>query len=180
MALRDLAAPYSPQQNGVVEQRNRTLLEMTRSVLKHMDMPHHFWGEAIRHDTYLINRVATRTLEVKTPYEALKGRKPNMSHLKVFGCTCYARTKSVGRKKLDDRSKVLVNLGTEPGSKAYRLVDPLSKRIVVSRDVIFEEDKKWNWNDKSVTKEHETSGFELSLRRMSNNDQDDENSVEET
>ena len=58
-----MTAPYSPQQNGVVERRNRTLLEMTRSILKHMDMPNHLWGEAIRHATYLINRVTTRSLE---------------------------------------------------------------------------------------------------------------------
>ena len=89
---RDFTAPYSPQHNGVVERRSQTLLEMTRSVLNHMDMPDHLWGEAIRHATYLINRVGTRTLENMTPYEALRGRKPNLSHLKVFGCTCYART----------------------------------------------------------------------------------------
>lgn len=85
-------APYSPQQNGVVERRNRTLLEMTRSILKHMDLPNYLWGEAIRHATYLINRVAIRSLEGMTPYEAYKGRKPNLSHLRVFGCVCHART----------------------------------------------------------------------------------------
>lgn len=68
---RHLTAPYSPQQNGVVERRNRTLLEMTRSILKHMNMSSYLWGEAIRHATYLLNRVATRSLEKKTPYEAL-------------------------------------------------------------------------------------------------------------
>lgn len=124
---RHLTAPYSPQQNGVLERRNRTLLEMTRSLLKHMNMPNLLWGEAIRHATYLINRVATRSLEGKTPYEVLRNRKPNLSHLKVFGCVCYAKTDPAGRKKLDDRTRVLVHLGTEPRSKAYRLVDPISK-----------------------------------------------------
>ena len=107
-----LIAPYSPQQNGVVERQNRTLLEMTRSILKHMNVPNYLWGEAIRHATYLINRVGTRTLVGKIPYEALKNRKPNLSHLKVFGCMCYARTETAGRKKLDDRSRSLVHLGT--------------------------------------------------------------------
>lgn len=82
---RHLTAPYSPQHNGVVERRNRTLLEMTRSILKHMRVPNYLWGEAVRHATYLINRVATRTLENKTPYEAFKGKKPNILHLRVFG-----------------------------------------------------------------------------------------------
>ena len=138
---RHLTAPYTPQQNGVVERRNRTLLEMTRSILKHMSMPNQLWGEAIRHATYLINRVATRSLELSTPYEALRQRKPNLAHLKVFGCVCYAATKTVGRKKLDDISLALVHLGVEPGSKAYRLYDPKSRKIVVSRDVIFDEEK---------------------------------------
>lgn len=146
---RHLTAPYSPQQNGVVERRNRTLMEMTRSILKHMEMPNYLWGEAVRHSTYLINRVPTRSLVVpQTPYEVLRGRKPNLSHLRVFGCICYARTETVGRKKLDDRSRVLVNLGTEHGSKAYSLLDPTSRRIVISRDVIFDEEKGWNWDGK--------------------------------
>lgn len=135
---RHLTAPYSPQQNGVVERRNRTLLEMTRSILKGMtrsilkgmNMPNEFWGEAVRHSTYLINRVATRSLEGVTPYEALRNRRPNVSHLKVFGCVCHARTERAGRKKLDDRSRTLVHLGTEPGSKSYRLYDSHSKRII--------------------------------------------------
>ena len=126
-------------------------------------MPNHLWGEAIRHATYLINRVATRSLDRKTPYEALKGRKPNLSHLKVFGCVCYARTETAGRRKHDDRSRVLVHLETEPGSKAYRLVDPPSKRIVVNRDVIFEENKKWKWNDNKGSDGFVDGDYEINL-----------------
>ena len=148
-----LTAPYSPQQNRVVERRNRTLLEMTRGILKHMSVPNHLWGEAVRHATYLINRVATRSLEGMTPYEALRSRKSNLTHLKVFGCVCYARTEMAGRKKLDKKSKVLVHLGTEPGSKSYRLLDPLTKQIAVSRNVVFDENKLWCWTEQAVDKE---------------------------
>lgn len=123
---RHLTDPYSPQQNGVVERRNRTILEMTRSMLKHMSVPNYMWGEAVRHATYLINRAATRTLKAKTPYEVFKGRKPNISHLRVFGCLGYAKIVAPYRKKLDDRSRALVHLRTEPGTKAYRLFDPVS------------------------------------------------------
>lgn len=141
---RHLTAPYTPQQNGVVERRNRTLMEMARSILKHMHMPNYLWGEAIRHATYLINRIATRSLKDQTPYEALRGRKPNLSHLRVFGCIGYTKIDKVHLKKLDDRSRMLLHLGTEPGSKAYRLYDPEAKKIVVSRDVVFDETKGWN------------------------------------
>ena len=163
---RHLTAPYSPQQNGVVERRNRTLLEMTRSMLKHMNVPNWMLGEAVRHATYLINRIATRSLIDKKPYAALRGRKPNLGHIKIFGCVCYARTTTAGRKKLDDRSRTLVHLGTEPGSKAYRLLDPTSKKIIVSRDVIFDEDKVWNWNATGRTEDSGSGSFEVDIRKF--------------
>ena len=147
-----MTALYSPQQNGVVEQRNRNLFQMTRSLLKHMSVPNMLWGEAVRHATYLLNKVATRYLLGKTPYEALRHKKPNISHLKVFGCVCYARTETAGRKKLDDRLRIVVHLGTEPGSKAYRLFDPSNMKIVVNRDLYFEEERRWSWNDEPATK----------------------------
>lgn len=125
----------------------------------------------MRHATYLINRIATRSLVQQTPYEALRGKRPNIEHLKVFGCTCYARTEAVGRRKLDDRSRVLVHLGIEPGTKAYRLLEPTSKKIIISRDVHFEEEKKWDWtttvwnnNDGSV------SEFEIELSPLQSNE----------
>lgn len=116
---RHLTAPYSPQQNGVVKRRNRTLLEMTRSILKHKNVPNWLWGKAVRHATYLINRVATRTLKLQVPYESYKGKKPNIDHLRVFGCIGYVKVDSPHLKKLDDRSWMLVHLGTKPGSKVY-------------------------------------------------------------
>ena len=142
---RHLTAPYTPQQNGVVERRNRTLMEMTRSILKAMGVPNYLWGEAVRHATYLINRVPTRALSNQTPYECLKGRKPSVSHIRVFGCTAYAKKDGGHLKKLDDRSEAAVHLGIEPGSKAYRLYNPTSKKIIVSRDVVFDEKARWNW-----------------------------------
>ena len=142
---RHLTAPYTPQQNGVVERRNRTLMEMTRSILKAMSVPNYLWGEAVRHATYLINRVPTRALSNQTPYECLKGRKPSISHIKIFGCMAYAKKDAGQLRKLDDRSEAAVHLGIEPGSKAYRLYNPTSKKIIVSRDVIFDEKACWNW-----------------------------------
>ncbi|KAG7594052.1 Integrase catalytic core [Arabidopsis thaliana x Arabidopsis arenosa] len=142
---RHLTAPYTPQQNGVVERRNRTLMEMTRSILKHMHMPNYLWGEAIRHSTYLLNRVTTRALKDKIPYECFRDKKPAISHIRVFGCAAYAKVDKHHLKKLDDRSRVLIHLGIEPGSKAYRLLDPQTRKIVVSCDVVFDETKGWSW-----------------------------------
>ena len=86
---RHLTAPYSPQQNRVVERRNRTLLEMTRNILKHMSVPTWLWGEATRHATYLINRITIRSLTGETPYEALRNKKPNLENSGEPGCVCY-------------------------------------------------------------------------------------------
>ncbi|XP_013601583.1 PREDICTED: uncharacterized protein LOC106309046 [Brassica oleracea var. oleracea] len=88
---RHLTAPYTPQQNSVVERRNRTLMGMTRSMLKAMKMPNYLWSEAVRHSTYLINRVPTKALENQTPYECLTSKKPNIKNLRIFGCVAHAK-----------------------------------------------------------------------------------------
>ena len=72
---RQFTAPYSPQQNGVVERRNRTVMEMARSLLKGMKIPGMFWGEAVRHSVHLLNRLPTRPMGDRTPFEAWNGRK---------------------------------------------------------------------------------------------------------
>ncbi|GJY79922.1 ribonuclease H-like domain, reverse transcriptase, RNA-dependent DNA polymerase [Tanacetum coccineum] len=143
---RQLTAPYSPQQNGVVERRNRTVLSTTRSMMKAMKLPLTFWAEAVRHAIYILNRVSTRALVDKTPYEALYNRKPNLENLRIFGCTAYAKITIPHLKKLDDRSIPMFYLGVEEGSKAYRLYDPIGKKKHVSRDVKFMEIKPWDWN----------------------------------
>ena len=119
-------------------------MEMTRSILKAMRVPNYLWGEAVRHATYLINRVPTRALKNQNPYECLRGKKPSIGHIRVFACLAQAKVDSGQLKKLDDRSQAPVHLGIEPGSKAYRLYNPSSRRIVVSRDVIFNEKECWN------------------------------------
>ncbi|GJY21037.1 zinc finger, CCHC-type containing protein [Tanacetum coccineum] len=142
---RQLTAPYSPQQNGVVEKRNRTVLSTTRSMMKAMKLPLTFWAEAVKHAIYILNRVPTRALVDKTPYEALYNRKPNLENLRIFGCTAYAKITIPHLKKLDDRSIPMINLGVEEGSKACRLYDPKGKTKHVSRDVRFMETKSWDW-----------------------------------
>ncbi|GJR23767.1 zinc finger, CCHC-type containing protein [Tanacetum coccineum] len=143
---RQLTAPYSPQQNGVVERRNRTIMSTTRCMMKATEMPQDFWAEAVRHAIYILNSVPTKALEDITPYEAIKGKKPNLKDLRVFGCIAYAKVPSQHLTKLDDRSIRMVYLGNEHGSKAYRLFDPTTQRICVSRDVKFKEDEKWDWS----------------------------------
>ena len=107
-----LTALYTPQQNRVVDRRNKNLMEMARSIMKNMSFPNRRWGEAIKHFTYLLIRIATRAIKDQTPYKVYHGRKPNVGHLRVFGCIGYAKVDSKLLKTLDDRSRMLVHLRT--------------------------------------------------------------------
>lgn len=158
---RHYTAPYMPQQNGVVERRNRTVVEMGRSCLKEMNMPTVMWGEAIRHSVYILNRLPTRALSGKTLYEVWTGNKPHIGHIRVFGCLSHMKIPSSQTSKLDDRSRQVVNLGKEPGTKAYRLLDPEENKILVSRDVIFEEGKAWPWNQSKGESDVQTPQFDI-------------------
>ena len=132
--------PYTPQQNGVAERKNRSLMEMARCMVKSQALPHAFWLEAVMCATYVLNRCPTKALQTITPYEAWHGRKPSIAHLRVFGCLAYSLVPQQHRKKLDDKAVKCIFVGYSAKSKGYRLYHPQTKRILVSRDVVFVED----------------------------------------
>ncbi|KAG6536775.1 hypothetical protein ZIOFF_001844 [Zingiber officinale] len=121
-------------------------MAMARSLLKGTYMPARFWGETVRHAVYLLNCLPTKVLGERTPFEAWMGRKPHLSHLRVFGCVAYVKNTIPHLKKLDDRSSPMVYLGVEEGCKAHRLFDPRHGKLQVSRDVMFRENCEWTWN----------------------------------
>jgi len=86
-----------------------------------------------------LNRAPTKSLDGTTPFEAWHGRKPDVSFLRTFGCVGHVKKTKPNLSKLEDKSTPMVFLGYERGSKAYRLYDPQRRRVVVSRDVIFDE-----------------------------------------
>ena len=95
---------------------------MARTILLSSKLPHSFWAEVVNTACYIINRCMTRTLVEKTPYELLKGRKPNISHLRAFGCKCFVHNNgkdSLG--KFDPRSDEGVFLGYSSHNKAYKV-----------------------------------------------------------
>lgn len=111
-----------------------------------MELPVFLWGEAVRHSIYILNCVSTRALSAQTPHEVLTGERPNLGHIKIFGCIAHMKVPSVHTSKLDDRSRSVINLGREAGTKGYRLYDPMTNQILVSRDVVFNERARWSWN----------------------------------
>jgi hypothetical protein len=147
---RQLTAPYTPQQNGVVERRNQTVVAMARTMLKAKGLPGIFWGEAVNAAVYILNRTTTKGTGGKTLYELWNGAAPSVHHLRTFGCVAHVKIVGPRLKKLDDRSRSMVFVGYEPGSKAYRVYDPTSQRVHVSRDVIFDEDARWDWSKDSA------------------------------
>ncbi|KAM0826297.1 hypothetical protein ACQ4PT_068956 [Festuca glaucescens] len=150
-------APYSPQQNGVVERRNQTVVEMARCLLKSMHMPSRFWGEAVRTAVYILNRSPTRALDGFTPYEQWHGKKLSVHHMRVFGCVAHVKRIGPGINKLADRSTMMVFIGYEESSKCYRVYDPSADKLQVSRDIVFEESRPWSWEEASVAAEPHAS-----------------------
>jgi len=140
-----LTVPRSPQQNGVVERKNITILNMARSMLKARNMPKEFWAEVVSCAVYLSNRAPTSNLKDQTPQEAWSGRKPSVNHLRVFGNIAYTHVPKQERSKLDDQSAKYVYVGYDTQSKGYKLYNPSNGKVVVSRDVEFDEEVMWNW-----------------------------------
>lgn len=112
-------------------------------------MSAYFWGESVRHSIYLLNRLPTRVLSAKTPQQVWSGKKPNLKYVRVFGCTVYMKIPDIHTKKLNNRSRVVINLGKEAGTKAYRLFDSATGSVMVSRDVTFDKKKPWDWEGQS-------------------------------
>lgn len=129
-------------------------MEATKSMLKDKNLPTKFWAEAVATAVYVMNRSPTRAIEGKTPYEAWFGRRPNVSHLRIFGSIAFAHVPSELRRKLDDKSFKCIFIGYSEVTKGYRLLNPITNKMVVSRDVIFKEDDVWSWDEKGTV--HDT------------------------
>ena len=129
--------PGTPQQNGVAERRNRTLIEMVRSMLSNCSLPLSLWIYALRTATYVLNRVPSKAVP-KTPYELWTGRKPSLRHLRVWGCPAEVRLYNPHEKKLDSRTVSGFFIGYPEKSKGYTFYCPNhSTRIVDSGNARF-------------------------------------------
>ncbi|KAJ4820740.1 polyprotein [Rhynchospora pubera] len=148
--LQQLTTPYTPEQNGVAERKNRTVVELARSMLKSKNLPNLFWAEAVATAVYLLNLSPTKAVMNRTPYEAWFERKPIVSHLRLFGCVAYTLVNSHSRKKLDAKSEKCIFIGYCIQSKGYRLYNPETQKIIISRNVMFDENTSWRWNSEGV------------------------------
>jgi len=141
--------PGSPDQNGVAERRNRTLLDMVRSMLSSSNLPRSLWTEALKTAVYILNRVPTKAVP-KTPFELWKGWKPSLRHMRVWGCPSEVRIYNPQEKKLDPRTISGYFIGYAERSKGYRFYCPShSTRIVESRNAKFLENDLISGSDQT-------------------------------
>jgi hypothetical protein len=135
-----LTMPHSPQQNGVAERWNCTILDKARAMLHSAGLSLGFWECAVDTAVHTYNRTPTRTIGWHTPHKLwTDGHVPDVSYFRIFGCKVYVHTTEDKRKKLDPRSIEMTLIGYEPGSKGYRLWNSHTRSIVLSRDVTCNE-----------------------------------------
>ncbi|KAL6287822.1 hypothetical protein ACE6H2_012212 [Prunus campanulata] len=142
---RQLTVAYSPQQNGVAERKNRTVMEMARTMMHEKKIPLKFWGEAVNTAVYLQNRSPTSALDNTTPFEQFSGRKPGVKHLRIFGSLCYIHVPSQKRHKLEETGMKGIFVGYGSCEKGYRILNLRTQKVELSRSVIFDEESMWNW-----------------------------------
>ncbi|KAI5328021.1 hypothetical protein L3X38_027417 [Prunus dulcis] len=157
---RQLTIAYSPQQNGIAERRNITICEMARSMMTEKKISVKFWAEAVGTAVYLQNRCYTTSATDKTPFEAFTGRKPGVKHLRVFGSICYSHIPSNLRQKFDDKASKGIFMGYGSCEKGYRIYNLQTEKIILSRSVVFDENKSWNWESKQDETVHVPPIFE--------------------
>ncbi|UYV79438.1 hypothetical protein LAZ67_17002614, partial [Cordylochernes scorpioides] len=132
---------YTPQQNGISERYNRTLIEGTRALLIDSQLPLRYWAETMSTFAYLKNRTPCKKLGWVTPEERFSNRKPTVAHLKIFGCIAYYYVHKHKRGKFQPTAKAGIFVGYSSTRKAWRLIDPENENVIETRDVKFLENK---------------------------------------
>nr|GEU55125.1 retrovirus-related Pol polyprotein from transposon TNT 1-94 [Tanacetum cinerariifolium] len=135
----NFSAPRTPQLNGVVEGKNRTLQEMSRTTLNEQSIPQKFWCNVVDTSTYILNRILIRPILGKPPYEIFRGRKPSLEYFKVFGSKCFTLNTKDYLTKFDPKSYEGVFLGYSLISKAYVVLNKHAMKVEESLNVTFNE-----------------------------------------
>ncbi|WZZ30847.1 hypothetical protein YC2023_014248 [Brassica napus] len=131
--------PHTPQHNGLSERKHRHIVETGLTLLSTASIPKKYWTFAFSTAVYLINRLLTPTLSMKSPFQILFGVAPNYEKLRVFGCLCFPWLRPYNAHKLQDKSQPCVFLGYSPTQSAYFCLDRTTNRIYTSRHVQFVE-----------------------------------------
>ncbi|KAK9692781.1 Reverse transcriptase (RNA-dependent DNA polymerase) [Popillia japonica] len=117
----------------------RTIVESARAMLYAKDLPKYLWAEAVNSAVYILNRTSNTQLEGMTSYEAWTGKKPSLDHIRTFGSEAFVHVPKEKREKLDKKSMKLILVGYDGNSTNYRLFNPITKQVTISRDATFNE-----------------------------------------
>ena len=129
------SCPYTPQQNGAAERKNRHLLDVIKTLLLESSFPSTFWVEALSTTVYLINRLPSRVLDFASPYYRIYHHHPNYLDMHTFGCVCFVHLPSHERHKLSAQSVKCAFMGYSISHKGYVCYDPCSNQFRISRHV---------------------------------------------
>ncbi|GJQ98377.1 retrovirus-related pol polyprotein from transposon TNT 1-94 [Tanacetum coccineum] len=132
-------APRTPQSNEVVERKNWTLQEMSRTMLNGQSIPQKFWCNVVDTSTYILNRILIRHFLRITPYELFKGKKPSLEYFKVFGSKCFILNTKDYLTKFDHKSTKGIFIGYSPNSKAYIILNKETMKVEESFNVKIDE-----------------------------------------
>ncbi|XP_022843332.1 uncharacterized protein LOC111366879 [Olea europaea var. sylvestris] len=141
--LSQRSCPYTPQQNGVVERKNRHVLDVVRTLLLDSHVPSTFWVEAVSTAVYLINRLPSQILRFDSPYYRLHNQHPTYHDLHTFGCICFVHLSSHERHKLSAQSVKCAFMGYSVSHKGYVCYYPCSNRFRIFRNVVFFEQQSF-------------------------------------
>jgi hypothetical protein len=155
---RKYSCSYSPQHNGVAERKNMHIAKITCAMLNEKNLPNYFSAEAVATIVYIMNRTPTTAVHGMTFEEKFTGRKPNVSHLIVFGCIAYVHVPNEKRSKLYPKAEKCIFIGYSLKQKGYRCFNPSTHKLQVSKDVVFDEMVSWNSPLKVVEDEEARNG----------------------
>jgi hypothetical protein len=163
----EFSSPYTPQQNGVVERKNRTLLDMARTMLDEYKTPDRFWAEAINTACYSINRLYLQRILKKTSYELLTGKKPNVSYFRVLGSKCFILIKRGRNSKFAPKAVEGFLLSYDSNTRAYRVFNKSTRLVEVSCDIVFDETNGSQVEQVDINELDDEEALCVALRNMS-------------
>jgi len=162
--MHNYLASRTPQQNDVVERKNRSLEEIARTMLNESNLPKYFLADAVHIDFCVLNRTLIRPILKKTSYELYRARKPNISHLRVFGCKCFIlNNEKDNLGKLDPKSDEGLHIGYAINDHAYRVYNRRLLTVEESMHVVFDESD--NYLPKPVVNELEVDDLRIVLQK---------------
>lgn len=126
-------------QNDVAKRKNRTIFYCVKSMPTKAQLPTFLWIEVVNMTTYLINCSPSKALGRFSPKQIYSGKPPKLGHLKAFGCLVYVHIPKMGKDKLEPRALKGVNTEYNHAPKAYRIYNPQTKKIIITKDISFDE-----------------------------------------